>query len=495
MERSSSAFVMSLLLVATATLFPVVTASRGGELHLVVGVGNSSLEDFIFNLLLFVPLGVSAAATFPIRISARARSIGIVVGAAAFSYVLEVTQTLLPGRFPSLLDVAANTLGAIAGIAGFHLWRAGRSGLLLASTVAAVFVMSLLLVQAARLNWNADYPLVIGNEQTGDRPWTGRLWYVAIMDRAMLGDDLGRLMTGPPTVQLAKSGAGRGKLLALYDWTAPSGCVDVTRHLGALISSDASPCAADGDGIRVGGDRWLRAAGSAASVSTAIRDTGQFTLVARIASSSAHQEGPARIVSISASPDLRNLTLAQDNTDLVVRVRTPLTGVNGVRVPLIATDVVVPGRAQVVAVTYDGSRLSLFVDRAEPVSVVEFGPGLALAAQIVPPNVFSKVVRVVPIEKVYAWIVFCGLGFTAAWLLSDRSGAPLSGHYPLLLAGLVSTPLVLEMLLHLTTGGRLDWARVALGVTSLLAAAAGFRFAFRRRSVPFMPQQRELNCL
>lgn len=488
-----SALAASLLVVVAVTLFPAVTAMPGGELNLIIGFGDSSPEDFAFNLILFVPLGVTAAATARTGGSDR-RWIGIVAGAALLSYMLEVMQTLLPGRFPSLLDVAANTVGATAGIGGFQLWRAGRTVFLLVSAVALAFVMSLLLARAARLNWNSEYPLVLGNEQTGDRPWMGRLWYVALLDKAASAADLHDIMTQPATAKSALSRAGTGRVLALYDFTASEGCRDITQHLGALISSDGRRCVADGKGIRVGQDRWLRVSGSAASVSTSIRRTRQFTLVVRMASSSAHQVGPARIVTISASPDLRNLTLAQDNTDFVVRVRTPLTGVNGIRVPLIGSDEVIPGRAQVVAVTYDGARLSLFVDGLQPAAAVDFGPGLALAAQVVPANVFSNVVRLVPIEKIYALLVFATLGSTAAWLLSQR-GTFLVGGHPLLFTGLLSTPLALEMLLHVVGGGRLDWARVALGVAALLAAVGAYRFFCRRHTDSVIAHERELNCL
>lgn len=41
------------------------------------------------------------------------------------------------------------------------------------------------------------------------------------------------------------------------------------------------------------------------------------------------QFGPARILSISQDPYSRNLTIAQEGTDLVLRLRTPLTSLNG----------------------------------------------------------------------------------------------------------------------------------------------------------------------
>ncbi len=465
--------------MAAVTLFPAVTADQPGGLHLVLGLGDSSVQDFAFNLVLFIPIGITATlAVIRDRCLSLRLASGIVASAACLSYGLEAGQTLLPGRFPSLVDVGANTLGAIVGIGALQLWRTGRTFLLLASTVTFAVVISLLLVRAVRLNWNVDNPLMVGNEQTGDRPWIGRVWYVALLDTAVSTDELRDIMspqqTGGSIPELPT-----GELIAAYDLTASGSCRDATQNLAALVWNDGRACVGDEEGARVGHDQWLRTAGSVAPLTERVRRTGQFTLLVRMASSSGRQVGPARIVSISASPDLRNMTLGQDNTDLVVRIRTPLTGLNGIRVPLVGTDAVMPGRVQLVAVTYDGSHLSLFVDGPEPAATVEFGPGLALAAQIVPGHMLPTMVRIMPIEKVYAVLVFAVLGSIAAWLLSQR-GALLPSRDWLFLAVLVSTPLVLEALLHLMSGARLDWSRVALGLTSLLGAGAVFRLPWLR---------------
>ena len=34
-------------------------------------------------------------------------------------------------------------------------------------------------------NWDPSYRLILGNEATGDRPWLGKIYYVAIYDRAL----------------------------------------------------------------------------------------------------------------------------------------------------------------------------------------------------------------------------------------------------------------------------------------------------------------------
>jgi VanZ family protein len=69
--------------------------------------------DVVANVLLFVPLG------FLFRAAARSRAgrhpLGALVAGLAASAALEAAQLFLPGRFPSLVDVAANGLGAYLG--------------------------------------------------------------------------------------------------------------------------------------------------------------------------------------------------------------------------------------------------------------------------------------------------------------------------------------------------------------------------------------------
>jgi hypothetical protein len=39
-------------------------------------------------------------------------------------------------------------------------------------------------------NWDPHYPLLLGNERTGDRPWEGSLFLAAIYNRALLSEDV-----------------------------------------------------------------------------------------------------------------------------------------------------------------------------------------------------------------------------------------------------------------------------------------------------------------
>ncbi|HEX6309646.1 MAG TPA: VanZ family protein [Longimicrobiales bacterium] len=100
------AFIATVLLIGLATLTPFdVYAPPPAETELVNFRG---LADAIANVLLFVPLGVTAALIFRGGIP--------VVAGALLSMGVELAQLGIPGRFSSALDVLFNSVGAAAGL-------------------------------------------------------------------------------------------------------------------------------------------------------------------------------------------------------------------------------------------------------------------------------------------------------------------------------------------------------------------------------------------
>lgn len=81
------------------------------------------------------------------------------------------------------------------------------------------------------------------------------------------------------------------------------------------------------------------------------RRSGQLTIEAVIEPDDLKQNGPARIVTFSSNSGERNFTLGQQDDRLIFRLRTPITGLNGVQ-PEVSLCHVAAGRPQHVAVTY-----------------------------------------------------------------------------------------------------------------------------------------------
>jgi hypothetical protein len=87
-----------------------------------------------------------------------------------------------------------------------------------------------------------------------------------------------------------------------------------------------------------------------------------LTVEAWLTSAETDQTGPARIVSYSLDPGHRNFTLGQEGDDLVFRLRTTETDLNGSDSQFAVPDVIEPGRQQHVAVSFDFSDFRVFVD-------------------------------------------------------------------------------------------------------------------------------------
>ncbi len=109
-----------LTLVATLILTLMPTSGTGGEkVHFFCVLCNiytvpdaiARLPDILANILLFLPLGIALG----IRSN---RLLFSVIFGAFFSLAIEITQFVVPGRFPSLQDIILNTVGTFI---GFHI--------------------------------------------------------------------------------------------------------------------------------------------------------------------------------------------------------------------------------------------------------------------------------------------------------------------------------------------------------------------------------------
>lgn len=125
----------SLAFILGATLVP-----SGSELPVFTGCivcGDRGWSDALTNVLLFLPFGVFLAVLG--RTGPRAVVYGFVLSCA-----IELSQTVIPGRDPSLGDVCFNTLGTATG-----QWLASRAGRWLVPVPRTAARLSLLFAAAA----------------------------------------------------------------------------------------------------------------------------------------------------------------------------------------------------------------------------------------------------------------------------------------------------------------------------------------------------------
>jgi hypothetical protein len=156
---------------------------------------------------------------------------------------------------------------------------------------------------------------------------------------------------------------------------------------GLVVGWSAGDATAAGDGPGGGawqsygmtarggaGTNWegaLRLAGGAYAIDgaddallAACRDSGALTVEAVLRAGNLTQSGPARIVSFSSSAYARNFTLGQEGPALVLRVRTPNTGGNGIP-PESRLCGVAAGETMHVVASYAAGRLVCYVNGEE----------------------------------------------------------------------------------------------------------------------------------
>ena len=271
--------VWSLLLVVWFTWTPFRFTA---DIDLDSFFPQTSGPDVLSNLLLFAPFALILGLRWPDWSVRR-----IIVVTIAVSLSIELGQLFSPERVASPLDLALNTAGA-GGAAwmtrGFRHRRLIQSvciGAVYAGLVGLAIHSGRTFKWGMRLDgWNPAYGIAAGNEFEVDR-----------------------------------------------------------RYVGSV--SDALLCAGEGANrvcAEPGADQKTRVR----LVVAAERDQ-EFEVVARVVSQSDTQSGPTRILTFSQGAYLRNVTVGQDSTALVIRIRTPLMGLNGAEYELHMPDAIHEG--------------------------------------------------------------------------------------------------------------------------------------------------------
>ncbi len=178
--------------------------------------------------------------------------------------------------------------------------------------------------------------LVLGDEWGGGRDWSGELQAFAVYSRAMDADEAARNHHDFAELRDARRAeiplvwpSDRDQALFVWGTAQHDNLVtagDVDRAYNVLPRGRAR---LDRNfAMAVGGGAFL-----APDVDdTMLRDltaTNRLSVEAVVRPGERLQDGPARIVSFSTDGSSRNFTLAQQDDELVFRLRTPDTGANG----------------------------------------------------------------------------------------------------------------------------------------------------------------------
>lgn len=442
----------------------------------------SDLNDLIGNVLLFMPFGFYSmgllfksrglCAYKPNLLKVIAVTILTVCLSFSLSFSIETLQVYLPSRNSDLSDIITNSTGGFLGAIAYCLWNLvginhhlslfinkikpilSRQKLAAALIIWVLFTgfFAIQLQKATDLsNWDSSFPLVIGNEATGDRSWQGTVSQLQISPQAI------------KETEIAKLFANRGfstseSLVANYSFQGKNNYQDRTNQLPNLVWQGNIPQERVTGKVKLTSSHWLSTPTAATSLSEKVRQSSQFTISTIVATANPEQSGPARIISLSKDPLHRNFTLGQEKNELVFRLRTPITGENGMY-----TDLSVPGIFQNkqlnhLVFTYERSVLKLYVNKIENLSTLALTPEITLFRYLFPfqsSNFSVSKLGLLVSALLYYLLFFVPLGILTALIITLFPGR--FSFTILLLIGAIIVPAIgLEFLIQAQNSLRLN---------------------------------------
>jgi len=430
------------------------------------------LDDFL-NVLLFVPFGFGLAGELSARGTRRVASLlSCLVAGALVSYGVEFLQNFIPSRDAGWHDVMTNSTGSVVGFVFFaftgervlrylHGMEAAisdfvtfRRAVWIGSLYFGAWLLfSVPLQQHARIaNWDPNALLTVGNFAAGkqDTAWKGQVSRLELWDRSTPNDLAEEITSG----KLANQPLAN--LIGSYDFSAALPLKDGTGHLPDLTWNIAAIAAKTAPGT-FDGQAWLISAAPAPLLAKRFAETNQFSLHL-VCTPDSINEPSGRILTISRGPASVNLDVKQEGRDLVFWFRNRLA----IRRSTLAwnvSDVFEPRLARNILISFDGDRLSLFVDGRRESNAYLIGPAAVLAH-------FFRSIKTSELEA-YNYVYYALIFFLGGIIVGIAVRNPGPGRYwnilSLGVAFLIPSGLLEAVLMH-AADRPLSYASIALGV-------------------------------
>jgi VanZ family protein len=453
----------------------------------------AATKDFAVNVLLFIPFGalLYCCLRSPQKSGGVILFVALIAG-GALSLLIEVAQLFL-GRHSSVSDVIANAVGSACGALIFFPLRVRTAfGRLFDNLeTSKVFLVCILVYGSAPLvlsivqspwpnfrMWNSSFPFQIANEATLDRPWLGRIYFVAVYNRALSPAEIDNNFRSG----FSASGTGnraKGGLVALYTFAEGRGEIvhDVSgfgdplnlliapaTHVNWLIGSN---------GVEVAQPAIIKSRGPASKLGQAFGGSDEISIEAWFTPANLTQSGPARIVSYSEELSRHNFTVGQQGGEIVFWLRTLISGRSGSAQGLATDDRVLKLEAMHIVTTYSGGVERIYTNGRQHPSTLDVTKDVVLG--------FAT--RKTPIAQIaYSFFYFFPVAlFLATYLKGRINGMTCSLLTPLVLAsGLQAvTEIVQSLLFHRA----IDVSLIAYGsivaTVGSLAGAGLSRFPLR----------------
>jgi glycopeptide antibiotics resistance protein len=503
--------VTSLLAVVILTLAPFnFSFEPGGKPFFLENISNfrhrSSMDDWVANLLLYVPLGFSLSAWLQTqKVGKLTQFVWVLLVSFSLSTAIEFLQLSLPSRVSSSTDIYANTVGGIIGMQldrylghvfivstltsvlqkqirkVIHLPIQNIS-LILAGYLLIVFLISVSLQSVINLsNWSTVYPLLIGNDQAAGEPWHGAIANLAIADRAISQTEVAQAFAG----EEVNSSMSKSVVTAYSFEPHHNRYPDKAGHSPDLVWQGESMLQKGETVSRLNADRWLETETPASLINQRLKQSSQFTLSAILATDNIEQTGAISIISLSnQSTDRRNFALAQDGENLIIWLRTSVTGDKGARPELIVPHVFSDTELHHLIITYAHSIVRFYIDDLENQFSFELNPGIVLFRKGIPieelGNASLNVCNILYYSCLFVPLgIFIGLIF----ILTKRG---MTYRVVLVIEGALLLPLMLELLLTVKNSRDFSLASLLLSwavITMTIAATCILTYSsFDRRS-------------
>lgn len=359
----------------------------------------NDLDDIIANVFLFMPFGFGVGClTRQLKLTKKIALLVVAVASFGLTFSVEFLQIFLPTRNPSYVDLSTNTIGGVIGFFCFQffgiqflkivtavlsvekLWRwrsPGSAQSRKISILLAIAYLSFIIYLTVKLpsksvlwqlsDWDVNFPVVVGNELTGDRPWRGKVEQLCFGDRAATEVEVAKLFTLKDSCNALSP-----SLIAAYEFEKGEVSYrDRTGNLPDLTWHQNIATEQPTQGVAIHPENWLHTE-TATVLNEKIKNSSQFTISFIIATNDLKQNGPARIISLSRDIYHRNLTIGQWQNSLSIRLRTFQTGSNGTRPEFIVSNFFNDTQFHHAIATYDGRSMVVYVDNLNNKKMLEF---------------------------------------------------------------------------------------------------------------------------
>ena len=487
--------------VLCLTLYPFdfttqgVPARLGAFLRPSIASIDGLADDILVNILLFVPLGY-ALAIFIKRKRGGVWMPLFLVTLAGFllSLSIEMLQVFLPFRYSSLFDVGSNALGSaigsvLHGLVGGRVSRSialayddrrkARKWLVIAyacALVAAVTLVAALQFTLRISEVNRTWPLTIGNEPTGSRPWNGTIKQVIV---ALSPLDAAGVQKAFEQQQLPFSDASLITSHFVFSGNPPY--TNLSSAKATLVQRGTGSKTAETGGFTTQGTRWLESKEAGFVLSSFLAASSRFTVLTTVAAATLEQTANARIIAIAADHTKQNFSLVHHQRDLVVRFRTMVTGINGTTPQFVVNDVFRDTLAHTIIATFDAEHLRVYVDNVHNMYSATLGPGFAFFHRLTPwqRNCELSATPSHTVESSFRLLLYLPFGLLLGIAFSYFSGGLISlwqrstlRDAALMIIGTALPPVCVEWILGWQLDRALNGKYVALG-TGIIAATIG----------------------